>query len=207
MNVTIIGAGNMSRGIGTRLVAGGHTVSIVDIDRPKAEALAKDLGAGSAVVDESAAFGAPVVVLALPYEAARAFAAANAAKLAGKILIDISNPLNATYDGLVTAPGKSAAEEIAAVLPKTRVVKAFNTTFAGTLVQGGVKGSPLDVFVAGDDQGAKATVIKLVEDGKLRGIDAGKLDRARQLEALGLLGITLQGPLGTGFMSAWKLVA
>jgi predicted dinucleotide-binding enzyme len=207
MNVTIIGAGNMSRGIGTRLVAGGHAVALFDIDRAKAEALAKDLGAGVAVVDEAAAFGAPVVVLALPYEAARAFAAANAARLAGKVVIDITNPLNATYDGLVTAPGRSAAEEIAAVLPKSRVVKAFNTTFAGTLVQGGVKGNPLDVFVAGDDRDAKATVIKLVEDGKLRGIDAGKLDRARQLEALGLLGITLQGPLGTGFMSAWKLVA
>jgi predicted dinucleotide-binding enzyme len=212
MNITIIGAGNMSKGIGARFVEGGHAVSLTDIDGAKAEALAAELrgrkaGARVAVVKGDAAFADPVVVVALPFPAARDFAAANAGKLAGKIVVDITNPLNATYDGLVTAPGRSAAEEIAAVLPKSRVVKAFNTTFAGTLVAGAVKGNPLDVLVAGDDADAKATVIRLVEDGKLRGIDAGKLERARQLEALGLLGITLQGPLGTGFMSTWKLVA
>ena len=109
--------------------------------------------------------------------------------------------------GLVTAPGKSAAEEIANLLPKSRVVKAFNTTFAGTLTAGRVDGHALDVFVAGDDAEAKKTVIGIVTDGKLRGIDAGSLSRARELEGLALLGITLQGPLGLGFQSAWKLVA
>ncbi|MBZ0227699.1 MAG: NADPH-dependent F420 reductase, partial [Bauldia sp.] len=126
---------------------------------------------------------------------------------AGKIVVDISNPLNDTYDGLVTAPGKSAAEEIANLLPKSRVVKAFNTTFAGTLVEGKVDGQPLDVFVAANDDDARKVVIGIVGDGKLRPIDAGRLERARQLEALGLLGITLQMPMGLGFMSGWKLVA
>src|SRR5690606_15810566 len=133
-----------------------------------------------------------VVILALPFAAAREFAAANAVKLAGKTVVDVTNPLNASYDGLVTAPGKSAAEELKGLLPKSRVVKAFNTNFAGTLVAGAVAGQPLDVLVAGDDVAAKAAVLKLAGDGGLRGIDAGRLDRARELEGLALLGITLQ---------------
>jgi predicted dinucleotide-binding enzyme len=88
-----------------------------------------------------------------------------------------------------------------------RVVKAFNTTFAGTLSEGGVAGEPLDVFVAGDDEEAKAAVSKLVEDGGLRPIDAGPLKRARELEAAGLLHMSIQEPLGTGFGSALKILA
>ena len=87
------------------------------------------------------------------------------------------------------------------------MVKAFNTTFAGTLVEGRVADQPLDVFVAGDDAGAKETVSRLVRDGGLVAIDAGPLRRARQLEGLGFLGMTLQGPLGFNFSSAWKLVS
>lgn len=212
MNITIIGAGNMARGIGARLVEGGHAVLIVDHQPEKAAALAAELrarraGARAEAATVEAALANPVVVLAVPFAAARDFAAANAAGLAGKIVVDISNPLNTTYDGLVTAPGKSAAEEIANLLPKSRVVKAFNTTFAGTLVEGKVDGQPLDVFVAANDDDARKVVIGIVGDGKLRPIDAGRLERARQLEALGLLGITLQMPMGLGFMSGWKLVA
>jgi predicted dinucleotide-binding enzyme len=212
MNISIIGAGNMARGIGTRFVAGGNAVTIAGKDQVKATALAQDLrsgkpGAEVAAATIDAALANPVIVLALPFAAARDFAAANAAKLAGKVVVDITNPLNETYDGLVTAPGKSAAEEIANLLPRSRVVKAFNTNFAGTLVVGAVDGHKLDVLIAGDDEAAKKQVIGLVEAGGLRAIDAGKLERARQLEGLGLLGITLQGPLGTGFQSAWKLVA
>jgi predicted dinucleotide-binding enzyme len=87
------------------------------------------------------------------------------------------------------------------------VVKAFNTTFAGTLIDGQVAGQPLDVFLAGDDEEAKASVSKLVEDGGLRPIDAGPLRRARELEAAGLLHMSVQGTLGTGFGSALKIVA
>ena len=85
-------------------------------------------------------------------------------------------------------------------------MKAFNTTFAGTLIDGQVGGQPVDVFLAGDDEEAKATVAKLVEDGGLRPIDAGPLKRARELEAAGLLHMSVQGTLGTGFGSALKIV-
>ena len=212
MNVTIIGTGNMARGIATRLVAGGHSVTFVGRNAARAKQLATELrsgapGTGASVAGLADGLRNGVVVLALPYTAALDFARDNATALAGKTVVDISNPLNATYDGLVTEPGSSAAEQIAALLPHSRGVKAFNTTFATTLVGGVVRGEPLDVLVAADDDDAKATVLGLVRDGGLRAIDAGKLERARTLEGLAVLGITLQGPLGLGFQSAWKLVA
>jgi predicted dinucleotide-binding enzyme len=89
---------------------------------------------------------------------------------------------------------------------RAKVVKAFNTTFANTLQSGEVAGHALDVLIAGDDQDAKATVARLAADGGLEPIDVGGLERARELEALGFLQITLQEPLGTGFASAVKLI-
>jgi 8-hydroxy-5-deazaflavin:NADPH oxidoreductase len=149
-----------------------------------------------------------VVILAVYYPGSLELARELGDRLTDKVVVDISNPLNQTFDGLATAPGTSAAEELAAALPAgARVVKAFNTTFAGTLVDGQVAGQPLDVLIAGDDQEAKGTVAQLVRDGGLRAIDVGPLDRARQLEGLGFLGMMLQQPLGLNFQSAWKLIS
>ena len=214
MQATVIGAGNMGRGIGHRLVAGGHSVVVVDRDPEEAGELAEELrgvAEGDATV-EAAGPGAElrgeVVILAVYYPGSLEIAGELGEELAGKIVVDISNPLNQTFDGLATAPGTSAAEELAAALPAgARVVKAFNTTFSGTLVEGQFAGQPLDVFLAGDDEGAKETVAQLVRDGGLRAIDTGPLERARQLEGLGFLHITLQQPLGTGFGSAVKILA
>jgi 8-hydroxy-5-deazaflavin:NADPH oxidoreductase len=214
MNVSIIGAGNMGRGIGHRLVAGEHDVTVVDRDPEEAEQLIEELrGAaeGSATV-EAAGPGAElrgeVVILAVYYPGSLEIARELGDKLAGKVVVDIANPLNETFDGLATAPGTSAAEEVAASAPPgARVVKAFNTTFSGTLVEGQVAGQPLDVFIAGDDDEAKETVAQIVRDGGLRALDVDPLERARQLEGLGFLGITLQQPLGLNFQSAWKLIS
>ncbi len=214
MNITIIGAGNMGRGIGHRLVAGGHDVRVVDRDPEEARRLAEELrgaaqgGATVEVAGLDAGLRGEVVILALYYPGTLELARELGDRLAGKVVVDISNPLNQTFDGLATAPGTSAAEEVAATMPAgTRVVKAFNTTFSGTLVEGQIAGQPLDVLIAGDDEEAKETVAQLVRDGGLRAIDVGPLERARQLEGLGFLGITLQQPLGFNFQSAWKLIS
>ncbi|MCL4464831.1 MAG: hypothetical protein M1401_00455 [Chloroflexi bacterium] len=87
------------------------------------------------------------------------------------------------------------------------MVKAFNTTFAGTLVAGKVAGEPLDVFIAGDSEEAKQAVAQIVRDSELIPIDVGPLKRARQLEGLGFLHITLRQPLNTGYASAVRIVA
>ncbi len=206
MDITIIGAGNMGRGIALRAVKGGNRVAVHDKDQAKASALVAELRAagGNAEIGAAHTFH-PVVVVALGYAAAIAFAKDNVGRLAGRTVVDITNPLNGSYDGLVTTPGTSAAQELAALLPGAHVVKAFNTNFAGTLA--GPKGDASDVFIAGDDAAAKTAVIALVRGGGLNPVDAGPLSRAQQLEALGLLGITLQGPLNLNFQSTWKLVA
>ena len=212
MNVSIFGAGNMARGIGARLVAGGHSVTLFGRDAAKVQTLADELrkAAKPGAAVSAAKIGDPVrddvVVLALYYGANVEVARKLAGQFAGKTVVDISNALNNTYDGLTVAPDTSAGEQVQAAAPAAHVVKAFNTTFAGTLVSGKVAGQPLDVFIAGDDEGAKKTVAKLVTDGGLVAVDAGPLHRSRQLEALALLGITLQGPNKLGFGSAWKLI-
>jgi 8-hydroxy-5-deazaflavin:NADPH oxidoreductase len=214
MDVTIVGAGSMARGIAIRLLAGGNGVRLLVRTPNKAVAFAEQLR-GETARTAHVQVGSPgdpliddIVVLAIPYSEAGPLVLSYGEQLAGKIVVDISNPLNDTYDGLVTPPDSSAAEELARVAPPdARVVKAFNTTFAGSLVAGKVAGQPLDVFLAGDDVQAKTAVAQLVEAGGLRAIDAGPLEHARQLEALGFLHIALQGTLGTGFQSAIKILS
>ena len=208
MNVTIIGTGKMARGIGARLLAGGHGVTVLGKEIADAEGVVRDLGgsgsvkagrAGDPIADE-------VVVLAVYYPDAQAAVEQYGDSLSGRVVVDITNPVNDSFDGLVTPPDGSAAQELAKSAQGARVVKAFNTTFANTLGEGRVGDEPLDVFVAADDEDAKATVSKLVEDGGLRPVDAGPLKRARELEAAGLLHMSVQGSLGTGFASALKVI-
>ena len=128
-------------------------------------------------------------------------------KLAGKVVIDITNPVDFSTFSPLNVEAGSAAQEIAQKAPGAKVVKAFNTTFASTLVEGQVAGQPLDVLIAADDDKAKSTVSEVIEAGGLRAVDAGPLARAHELEALGYLHMTLQQPLGTGFGSAVKFLA
>lgn len=214
MNFTIIGAGNMGRGIGTRLLSGGNSVLFVDRDPQEARKLADALqpsAKGGAVVSAAGAnepLQGDAVILAVYYPAVPSIIAQYGSQLAGKILVDITNPLNASFDDLATPPGTSAAEEIAKLVPAgVKVVKAFNTTFAGTLVAGQVAGQSLDVFLAGDDADAKNRLADALRSSGMRPIDVGPLKRARQLEGIGLLHITLQGTMGTNWGSTVKILS
>jgi 8-hydroxy-5-deazaflavin:NADPH oxidoreductase len=209
MNVTIIGTGNMARGLGKRLIAGGHDVTVLGKETADAEQVVNEIGGdGSANAGQSGdEIADEVVVLAVYFPDATEAVEQYADALSGKVLVDITNPVNETMDGLVTPPDGSAAQELAERAQGARVVKAFNTTFAGTLGEGRVADHALDVFIAGDDDEAKATVSKLVEDGGLRPVDVGPLKRARELEAAGLLHMGVQETLGTGFGSALKIVS
>jgi NADPH-dependent F420 reductase len=207
VKVTIVGAGNMGRGIGTRAVAGGHQVEIVDRDPAEARKLAEELGGSATALEPGAPFGGEVVVFAVYYPGTKDAVRQYADQLSGKVVVDISNPLDTqTWDSLATPPGTSSAEETQQLVPQgTPVVKAFNTTFAGTLVDGQVGEQQLDVLIAGDDDAAKQKVAQLASDGGLRPIDVGPLRRAQQLEQLGFLHISLQQPRNLGFGSAIKL--
>jgi predicted dinucleotide-binding enzyme len=212
MLVTIVGAGRLAAGIAVRVLAGGHKIWLSDSEPARAQTLvanlAADLAAGVTVADVPEAVArADIVVLALPYPEGRRVARAQGAALTGMVVIDTCNPVDfSTFDNLLTSPGMSAAEEIAEVNPAARVVKAFNTTFAATLMAGAAAGKPLDVFLAGDDLDAKDKVASLVRSGGMRPVDTGPLRRARELEAFQLLHMTLQGPLGLDWASAITLL-
>jgi 8-hydroxy-5-deazaflavin:NADPH oxidoreductase len=207
MDITIIGTGNMARGIATRALAGGHAVTLLGTEAGKAEALAGELSGEV----RTGAVGDPlqgdVVVPAVWYQALGDVISRYGDQLSGKVVVDITNPIDPAAFQPLTVEAGSAAQEIAQKAPGAKVVKAFNTTFAGTLVEGKVGGQPLDVLLASDDEDAKRTVSTLVEDGGLRPVDAGPLARAHELEALGFLHMAIQQPLGTGFASAVKVIA
>ncbi|KJW11970.1 NADPH-dependent F420 reductase [Levilactobacillus spicheri] len=172
--ITIFGKGNMGQAIGDVFKQGGNQVSFIDRDDP-----VENLGA--------------IVVLAVPYAAALTIAQQNQAQLAGKVVIDISNPLNfETWDELVVPADSSAAAQIAAALPKAKVVKAFNTTFAATLQSRQVAGqAPTTVLAASDHADAKQALAAALSDSGVQVIDAGSLKRARELESFGFLQMTL----------------
>jgi predicted dinucleotide-binding enzyme len=207
MEVTIIGTGNMARALATRALAGGHGVTVVGKDDQHAQEAASHVEGSIATAVKGDPIDGDVVVLAVYYPDARAAVEQYADQLAGRVLVDITNPVNETLDGLVVPADGSATQELAALAPEARFVKAFNTTFARTLGSGEVSGQQLDVLIAGDDEAAKEAVATLARDGGLNPIDTGGQDRARELEALGLLHMTLQDRLGTGFASAVKFLA
>jgi len=173
--VSIIGTGNMANAIGGVLADGGTSVSYISHEQTGTAALAGE-----------------IIVLAVPYPAVDSILAAYGDQFDGKIVVDITNPLNfATFDSLTVPVGSSAAAEIQSKLPRAKVLKAFNTTFAGTLTSKRVGGLPTTVLIAGDDTAAKDALAAAVEAGGVSAIDAGSLSRAHELEALGFLQLTL----------------
>jgi predicted dinucleotide-binding enzyme len=207
MDVTIIGTGNMARGIATRALAGGHSVTLLGTETGKAQALADELSGEVRAGQVGDPLAGNVLVLAVWYAALDDVLGRYRDQLDGKVAVDITNPIDVdAVEPLQLAAG-SAAQQIAAKVPGAKVVKAFNTTFAGTLGEGRVAGQPLDVLIASDDEDAKETVSRIVSDAGLRPIDAGPLARAHELEALGYLHMALQQPLGTGFSSTVKVLS
>jgi NADPH-dependent F420 reductase len=208
VKVTIIGAGNMGRAIGKRAVAGGNEVEFVDRNPEDARALADELGGGATAVEPDAALGGELVVLAVYYTSIADAVEQYRDRLQGKVVVEISVPLDwDSMDALVVPPDSSAAEETQKLLPGgTPIVKAFNTNFARTPEPGEKNGTALDVFIAGDDEDAKRKVASLVEGGGMRPVDVGPLRRARQIEHAAFLQISAQQALGTGFDTALKIL-
>ena len=207
MDITIIGTGNMARGIASRLLAGGHGVTLLGTETQKAEPWPANCPATCAPEKVGDPLAGDVVVLAIWYAVLQDVLSQYGDQLNGKVVVDITNPLDVEAFEPLSVDAGSAAQEIAATVPGARVMKAFNTTFAVTLAEGTVAGQPLDVFLASDDEDAKVIVGQLVTDGGMRPVDAGPLRRARELEALGYLHMAVQQLLGTSFASAVKVVS
>lgn len=182
--ISIIGSGNMARTIGTRAAKHGHTIEIMSRNTPKAQEVADQIGNGATVGTFGATPLGDIVIVALLYQGAVEAVAHYGDALAGKILIDITNPFNADASGLVTTAGDSMSQRIAAAVPEdAHVVKAFNTIFQGILAED----KPVDVFFAGDGAEAKARVAAFLESLDMRPLDAGGLDMTWVLEWAGIL--------------------
>lgn len=203
--ISIVGAGNVARGIATRAIAAGDDVQFIVRDQAKGEALAADLGGTVTVSPLGSAIAGDLVFLAIPYLVAADVINA-LGNLAGKTLVDATNPLNEEFTGLATAPGTSGAQTIAELAPKANVVKAFNTVFATNVIAGSKNGQALDLLVAADDADAKAALVAFAEKAGFRVIDTGALSQAATLEALAWLHMQLQFTRGTNFASAIVIV-
>lgn len=183
-SISVIGLGGMAHAIAARAVAGGNAVELIGRDAAKAKGLAGELGGGATAGTFGAVPTGDIVVLAVPYTSAVPVVAEYGEALVRKVVIDISNTFDAAATGLVVPDGTSGAQEIAKAAPASaHVVKAFNTVFGHVLDQG----RPLDVFFAGDDAGAKASVSEFIGSLGLRPLDVGGLEMARWLEGVGLL--------------------
>lgn len=183
-SISIIGTGNMARAIGELAVAGGNTVEVIGRDQSKAADLAKALGRNATTGEFGAVPAGDIVIVALLYAHVVPVVAQYGDALAGKVIVDISNPFNAAADGLAIPDGTSVAQQVAKAAPASAsVVKAFNTIFGVVLGQG----RPLDVFLAGDDVRAKADVAAFIESLDLRPLDVGALHMAHWLEGTGLV--------------------
>lgn len=186
-SISIIGVGNMARAIGARAIEGGNKVEVIGRDVARTTALT-DVLAGATAGDFGAAPIGDIVILAVPYTSALSVVSQYREALADKTIVDITNPFDLTLAGLTTPDGISAAQEIAKAAPMgAHVIKAFNTVFGHVLAAGG----PLDVFIAGDDAEAKASVSEFIESLGLRPFDTGSLEMAHWLEGTGLLIVNL----------------
>ncbi|WP_433662394.1 NADPH-dependent F420 reductase [Nocardia sp. CA-128927] len=193
-SISIIGSGNMASAIGALAVKGGNAVEVMGRDAAKTASLARALGNGATAGTWGDAPTGEIVILAVLFDSAVPVVSQYGDALAGKIIVDITNPFNPSGTGLAVPDDTSVAQMVAKAAPASaHVVKAFNTLFRDVLAAGG----PLDVFMAGDDAQAKASLSAFIKSLGLRPRDTGDLSMAHWLEGAGLLSVGL-GQHGVG---------
>jgi 8-hydroxy-5-deazaflavin:NADPH oxidoreductase len=205
MEFAIIGSGNVGTSVARGVTRAGHNAVVSDPSEDGLAAVADQLPVRTTTSNRDAVTDADVVVLAVPFDAAQGIATDLREDLAGKIVIDVTNPLAPNLSGLATN-GRSAAELVQQAAPEARVVKAFNTVLAANQADPSVEGTQLEGFVAGDDDGAKQTVLELLGQIGFRPIDVGPLSAARYLEGMAFLNIALNAHNGWAWGTGWKLV-
>ena len=210
--IGIVGAtGNMGTALSKSLSKAGYPLMLYSQDQKKIQSLQDELKTGSEKATtrnsvEYLARDADIIILAVPHEAEAEIAGQMKNIVEGKIVISITNPLNETYDGLVTGPDTSAAEELQALLPNAKVVKSFNTVFAADYAQPDIDGKKVDAFVAGDDDDAVNEIAEIVKAMGLNPLIAGKLSTSRTLEHMQLLLIQLNMKNNYNWRAGWKIL-
>jgi predicted dinucleotide-binding enzyme len=212
--ISIIGAaGNMGSNIARNLSKAGYSLNLTDTNSAQVALLQNELiekGNPNIVISDTplnAVKDSDVIVLAVWHGLQNGIAEQIKKAVEGKIVVSIANPLNETYDGLTTEPSTSSAEELAALLPNSKIVKAFNTTFAGDFANTILDGKQVDSFVAGDDENAVKTVETLVADAGFNPLVAGKLSASRTLENMTVMLIGLSQRYGYNWVAGWKVLS
>jgi NADPH-dependent F420 reductase len=212
--IAIIGAsGNMGSAISKSLSKGSYRLLLCSDEGGKVQAVVDDIKNNNPAADveaiscsTEASWEADIIIAAIPYAAEKEVAAKIKEVANQKIVISISNPLNQTFNGLATAPDTSAAEELQKLLPNSKVVKAFNTTFAADFATPVINGQQVDAFIAGNDGDALQTVTELVTTAGFNPIVAGDLSVSRTLEAMQLLLIQLGMKYNYNWLAGWKIL-
>jgi NADPH-dependent F420 reductase len=212
--ITIIGAnGHMGAAISKAISKGNYRLLLKGNEQAALDALVNeikntnpDADVEAAVCPAEASWEADIIILAVPFEAEKEIAAKIKEVANQKIVISIANPLNTTYDGLVTSPDTSAAEELQKLLPDSKVIKAFNTTFAGDFSTPVIEGMQADAFIAGNDDDALQTVAEIVATAGFNPIIAGNLSVSRTLENMQLLLIQLGIKYNYNWLAGWKIL-
>lgn len=212
--IAVIGAsGNMGSAISKSLSKGVNRLLLFANDKEKVEKLVSDIKKDNASAEvealecpTDASWEADVIILAVPYQAEKEIAAKIKQVANQKIVISVANPMNETYNGLVTAPDTSAAEELQKLLPNSKVVKSFNTTFAADFTTPVIDGKQVDAFVAGNDEEAVNNVSELVKTVGFNPIVAGDLSVSRTLESMQLLLIQLGMKYNYNWLAGWKIL-
>jgi len=207
MRIGVLGTGNVGRKLATKLVELGHDVMLGSrsADNPTAAewVAATGSGASQGTFADTAAHGELVLNCTPGTVSLEAIGSVSAASLAGKTLIDVSNPLDLSrgFPVVVLHPTDSVAEQIQRAMPEARVVKALNTVNNEVMVDPSRVPGEHDLFVCGDDAAAKDEVVELLESfgwprAQIR--DLGDLTGARAMEAYLVLWLRLRGLVGTG---------
>jgi 8-hydroxy-5-deazaflavin:NADPH oxidoreductase len=212
--IAIIGAtGNMGSALAKSLSFSSNRILLFAKDIEKVTSLLEEVKEVNPNGDveiiscpTDACWEADVIIPAIPFSAEHEVAEKIRTVATGKIVISITNPLNNTYNGLVTAPGTSAAEELQKLLPHSKVIKAFNTSFAADFAKPVIDGKIVDVFIAGNDEESLETVSELVKIAGFNPIIAGDLSVSRTLENMQLLLIGLGIKYNYNWLAGWKIL-
>ena len=203
MKIAILGTGNVGRALARSTTRAGHDVVLSSSNPAAAQGVAAAIGARVAATNAEAVSGAEVVILAVPTAVVADVVSDLRTALDGRIVVDVTNRPTPDPDGKRTS---SIAEELQALAPQARVVKAFNTAFAARQEEPSIGDMQADAYVAADDEDAKRQILRLAESIGFRPIDVGPLAQARTLEGMAWIHISLQMQHQWPWQSAWKIV-
>lgn len=212
--IAIIGAGgNMGSAIARSIAGGNYRLLLFDRASKQLSSLTEEIeqahqGAEVKSVDcaHECSWEADIIILAVPHEAEKEVADKIRDVATQKIVISIANPVDEDVNNLTTDSDSSAAEELQQWLPHSKVVKAFNTTFAADFERPVIGGKQADVFIAGNDKEALQSTAELVETTGFNPIIAGDLPVSGTLERMQLLLMQLTIRNNDNWLAGWKIL-